>query len=159
MTSQAPPLASCNQCGIARTCDLQRRWAHGTKNWPLKVEGEENNVNPRKRQAHKQNGLKSMRTTLECPEAGRVSGKAYFGIQGIIQRREKGIEKYPSDTKAWMWELSTLRTYRSGLRKLYQVQWARPHWTMTQALDAQITTELHNGSSPSVVQAPATFHI
>ena len=51
-----------------------------------------------------------------------------------------------------MWELNTPRPYRSGLRKLYQVHWARPHWTTTQALDAQITTELQNGSSPSVVR-------
>ena len=78
--------------------------------------------------------------------------KAYFGIQGIIQRRERGIEKCPWDTKAWMWELSTLRTYRSSLKKLYRVHWAQPHWTTTQALDAQITTELQNGSSPSVVR-------
>ena len=51
-----------------------------------------------------------------------------------------------------MWELSTLRTYRTGLRKLYQVHWARPHWTTTQAWDAQVTAELQNGSSPSVVR-------
>ena len=51
-----------------------------------------------------------------------------------------------------MWELSTLRTYWSGLKKLYQVHWAWPHWTTTQALHAQITTELQNGSSLSVVR-------
>ena len=51
-----------------------------------------------------------------------------------------------------MWELSTLRTYRTSLGNLYQVHWARPHWTTTQALDAQITTELQNGSSQSVVR-------
>ena len=51
-----------------------------------------------------------------------------------------------------MCELGTLRTYRSGLRKLYRVHRARPHWTTTQALDAQITTELQNGSSQSAVR-------
>ena len=36
------------------------------------------------------------------PRNWPVFQRAFFAIGGIIQRRERGIEKYPWNTKAWI---------------------------------------------------------
>ena len=61
--------------GIAQTCEPQRRRTHGTNILPWTVKGEENNASPRKKQSHKPKEMTPMRTTLECPETGRGSGR------------------------------------------------------------------------------------
>ena len=67
------------------------------------------------------------------PDTVQLSGRPTLRYRGG-HKRKRGIEKFGCDTKVWMWETSTLKTYRSGLRKLFQVHWARLEWSTPKAL-------------------------
>ena len=81
MTLRAPPLQAAisvgrrTGSGIAQICEPRRRKTQGNKKLLWIVEGGENNTSPGRKQFHKPTEMKTMRTTLECPETGRGSGR------------------------------------------------------------------------------------